>query len=51
MGHSRCVHEIGDADPLETLFAKKTRRGLDDPRAINLRLLPGDPHASRRNLR
>ena len=44
MGQPGCFHDIGNADPIETMLAQQARRGLDDLLAVLQRLLSRHPH-------
>ena len=44
MGQPGCFHDVGNADPVETMLAQQARRSLDDLLAVLQRLFSRHPH-------
>ena len=44
MGQAGCFHDVGNADPVETMLAQQARRSLDDLLAVLQRLFSRHPH-------
>ena len=44
MGQPGCFHDVGNADPIETMLTQQARRSLDDLLAVLQRLFSRHPH-------
>ncbi|WP_409363604.1 hypothetical protein [Bradyrhizobium sp. AUGA SZCCT0431] len=44
MGQPGSFHDVGNADPVETMLAQQARRSLDDLLAVLQRLFARHPH-------